>query len=103
MRYRTRADANQKGIDKALRSVGASVVSLGAVGGGCPDRLVGYKGQTFLIETKNREREKSQSIASRANLMRTPDQTKFHAAWQGQPVAIAYSPDDALRIIGAIK
>lgn len=102
MRYRTRVDANQKEIDVALRGVGASVVSLGNVGRGCPDRLVGFKGETYLIETKNRAREKSQSVAARANMMRTPDQVKFHASWRGRPVIVAYKSDEALRAIGAI-
>ena len=101
MRYRTRVDANQREVDIALRAVGASVVSLGNVGRGCPDRLVGYRGETYLIETKNRAREKSQSIAARANMMRTPDQDKFHATWRGRPVIVAYTPDEALRAIGA--
>lgn len=101
MRFRTRVDANQKEIDIALRAVGASVVSLGDVGRGCPDRLVGFKGETYLIETKNRAREKSQSIASRANMMRTPDQTKFHATWRGRPIIVAYTSDEALKAIGA--
>lgn len=101
MRFRTRSDANQKDIDIALRGVGASVVSLGNVGRGCPDRLVGFANETYLIETKNRAREKSQSIAARANMMRTPDQVKFHESWRGRPIIVAYTPDEALRAIGA--
>lgn len=103
MRFRTRSDANQKDIDVALRGVGASVVSLGDVGRGCPDRLVGFNGETYLIETKNRAREKSQSRASRANMMRTPAQDKFHSEWRGRPVIVAYTSDEALRAIGALK
>lgn len=103
MRFRTRSDANQKDIDAALRSVGASVVSLGDVGRGCPDRLVGFNGETYLIETKNRAREKSQSVAARANMMRTPDQTKFHEQWRGRAVIVAYTADEALRAIGALR
>lgn len=100
MRRRTRADANQVSIDITLRALGASVLPLGDVGKGCPDRLVGFRGKNYLIETKNREREKTQSIAQRENLMRTPDQTRFHAEWHGQ-VAVAYTPEDAMQIIGA--
>lgn len=102
MRRRTRADTNQKDIDKELRAAGASVLPLGDVGKGCPDRLVGYKGKNFLIETKNRDSLKKCSIAQRENLMRTPDQTKFHAEWKGQ-VATAFTPDEALRVIGVRK
>lgn len=102
MRYRTRSDANQKAIDVALRAVGASVVALGNVGKGVPDRLVGYKGQTYLIETKNRDTPFG-TRAFRDNHKLSPDQIKFHAEWRGVPISIAYSPDDALRIVGAIK
>lgn len=78
------------------------MLPLGNVGHGCPDRLVGFQGKNFLIEVKNREREKTQSIAQRKNKMRTPDQEKFYLSWQGQ-IETAYTSEDALRIIGAIK
>lgn len=103
MRYRTKSDKNQKVIDEALRAAGATVACTGDVGKGFPDRVIGFRGQTFLLETKNRDREKTQSIASRANFMRTPAQDKFHAEWTGSPIIIAYTPDEALRGIGAIK
>lgn len=102
MRYRTRSDANQKEIDEALRAVGASVVVLGNVGKGCPDRAVGYRGHTYLLETKNGARLKKYSIAQRENLMRTPDQDKFHAEWRGGPIAVVFTVDEALKAIGAI-
>lgn len=101
MRYRTRSDNNQKAIDAALRGVGASVVATGDVGKGFPDRVVGFRGETYLIETKNREWEKSESIAHRANHMRTEAQTTFHEVWKGKPIAIAYTPEEALTVIGA--
>jgi hypothetical protein len=34
--------------------------------------------------------------------MLTEDQVKFHGAWQGGKIGIAYSPEDALKIIGAL-
>lgn len=102
MRYHTRSDANQKDIDAALRGVGASVVPLGDVGRGCPDRLVGYRGETYLIETKNKTQQGKYSEAQRANHMRTDAQTVFHQAWRGGPLIVAYTPDEALKAIGAI-
>lgn len=99
MRYRTRSDANQKAIDAALRKAGASVVVMGNVSKGCGDRLVGFRGVNYLIETKNRATEKHHSIASRENMMRTPAQTKFHLEWEGQ-IEVAYTPEEALKIIG---
>lgn len=103
MRYRTRSDNNQKEIDKVLRSVGASVVALSNATPGCPDRLVGFRGETFLLETKNKDTGRGMSRASRANHMRTTAQTEFHATWQGKPISVVYSPDEALIAIGASK
>lgn len=102
MRYRTRSDANQKDIDKALRAVGASVIALGNVGNGCPDRLVGYKGETYLVETKNRN-AKFGTRAFQDNHMRSEAQITFHETWNGKPVSIVYSIDDALKAIGAVR
>lgn len=96
MRYRTRSDANQKEIDKALRAIGATVQPLGSVGAGCPDRLVGFRGTTFLLETKNRE-----GYAARKSEGKTEAQIKWHQLWQGKPVAIVFNVDDALEAIGA--
>jgi len=99
-RFRTRSDANQKEIDIALRAVGASVIPLGNVGRGCPDRLVGYKGETFLIETKNKNAH-ARRVGDKANHLRTEAQMEFHASWQGRPIVIVYSIEEALETIGA--
>jgi Holliday junction resolvase len=47
-----RVDTNHKEIVKALRDAGATVVSLAAMKHGCPDLLVGYAGETLLMEIK---------------------------------------------------
>jgi hypothetical protein len=78
---------------ETLRQVGATVQPLHAVGGGVPDLLVGFRGQTYLIEVKDGRKPPSARKL-------TPDQVEWHSAWRGQ-VAIAEWPDDALRIIGA--
>ena len=98
---RGRADSNQRPMVDALRSAGAQVVILSAVGKGCPDLLVGYAGANFLIETKNGARSASYSRDQRANLMRTPDQDRFHKLWTGQ-LGVAFTPAEALKIIGVI-
>src|SRR3972149_1571025 len=48
-----RTDANHTEIVNALQAIGASVTSLADVGGGCPDLLVGYRGQNMLLEVKD--------------------------------------------------
>ena len=47
-----RIDSNHKEIVAALREIGATVVSLAAMKHGCPDLLVGYAGETMLMEIK---------------------------------------------------
>ena len=90
MRRAAKIDRNHVEIVVALRGVGASVQDLAAVGKGCPDLLVGYRGQNYVIEVKT---PKGTS---------TPAQVAWHAEWRGD-VRIVRSVDDALKIIGAIQ
>jgi len=85
-----RTDANQATIVAVLREVGASVVDLSAVGKGVPDLLVGYRGQTYLLEVKNK--------AGRNRI--TADQEVFYAWWRGVETVIVYNERDALTAIG---
>jgi len=91
MRRKARVDANQKEIVEALRSQGATVLHLHTVGGGCPDILVGYYGENYLIELK----DGSKSL-SRQKL--TPDEKQFFANWQGQ-VAVVDSVESAIALL----
>jgi len=50
-----RLDDNQRKIIQRLRQCGVSVQSLTSVGKGCPDILVGYRGENWLFEIKNPE------------------------------------------------
>jgi Holliday junction resolvase len=88
-----KTDANQASIVSALRQVGASVVDLSAVGRGVPDLLVGFRGQTYLLEVKNR--------LGRNRL--TADQNVFLAWWHGVPPIIVYNETDALIAIDAVR
>ena len=83
-----RTDANQTEITKALRKIGCSVQLLHSVGRGCPDMLVGYKGNNYLLEIKDGEKPESQRKL-------TPEQNIWHFDWRGQ-VAIVTSPSDAI-------
>lgn len=98
----TRTDKCQTEIDKALREAGALVFPTGNVGKGFPDRVVAFRGQTYLMEMKNADRLKTRGPAERANLTRTPMQIKFHLEWNGGPLVVVFTPEDALRAIGAI-
>ena len=89
-------DANHEAVVLALRAAGATVQSLAGVGKGVPDLLVGYKGQTMLMEVKDGFKAPS------ARLL-TEDQLRWHGVWKGGALAIIDSPDAALRMIGVIK
>ena len=73
-----RVDDNHKAMVAHIRRLpGASVLDLSAVGNGCGDILVGWKGKNILIEIKDGEK-----TPSRRRL--TKDQEYFHANWAGQ-------------------
>lgn len=89
-------DANQEAVVMALRAAGATVQSLAAVGKGVPDLLVGYQGQTLLMEVKDGNKSPS------ARLL-TEDQLRWHGNWKGGALAVVDGPDAALRMIGVLK
>ena len=93
MRRAANVDRNQPEIVAALRAAGATVEHLHAVGGGCPDLLVGYRGANYLLEVKD-----GQKVASGRTLTR--EQVVWHATWRGQKV-IVEDIEQALRAIGA--
>ena len=91
-----RVDQNHDQVVTALRAAGATVQSLARVGKGVPDLLVGYKGQTLLMEVKD-------GFKSPSRRLLTEDQLKWHGSWNGGALAVVDSPDAALRMIGVIK
>lgn len=86
MRRNARADSNQKAIVAALRKIGANVLHLHTVGGGCPDLLVCYRKRTMLIEVK-RPGEKPNAL-----------QLDFMAQWGGE-LHVVHSPLEAIDVI----
>lgn len=91
MRRAAKVDANQAEIVGALRAIGASVQPLHAVGQGCPDLLVGYKGRNVLLECKLPDAPPSKLLNAR--------QVEWHAAWRGQVATVA-TVEDAFQAIG---
>lgn len=88
-----RVDKNQKEIVAALESVGASVMDTSDVGGGMPDLVVGFQGVNVVMEVKNpKNRYGRQGLTKR--------QQKWADAWNGSPVVVVYTVEDALRAIG---
>jgi Holliday junction resolvase len=92
MRTAAKVDKNQAEVVSALRKVGASVQSLASIGKGCPDLLVGYHGILYLMEVKD-----GTNIPSKQLL--TDDQKKWHEAWNGSPVYVVRSTEQALKIL----
>lgn len=82
MRRAAKVDANQAEIVEFLRKNGATVQSLGAVGKGCPDLLIGYMGKNILAEVKDGK-----------NGLNT-EQIKWHNGWNGQ-ITVIRSVEDA--------
>jgi hypothetical protein len=73
-----KVDGNQPAIVDALRLIeDCSVLVLSAVGSGCPDICVGYRGANFFFEIKDPEQPKHRHEL-------TDDQRTFHEAWHGQ-------------------
>lgn len=85
-------DANHEAVVSALRSCGATVHSLAAVGDGCPDLLVGWRGMTILVEVKDGSKPPSRRRLTQA-------QVDWHAAWRGGMVAIVESPEAVLALL----
>lgn len=91
MRRAAKIDSTHRPIVEALRAVGASVIDLATVGNGCPDLLVGYRGHTWLVEVKS----------ARGKL--TPAQKTVHAEWNGFPIAVVKTVEEAWLLIGAVR
>lgn len=92
VRRAARTDANQGEIVTALRAIpGLRVQSLAAIGAGCPDLLVGYKGRNYLMEVKDGQKTASARLLTRAEI-------EWHMAWAGQ-VAVVETVEQAIAIV----
>jgi Holliday junction resolvase len=96
-------DKTQAEIVKALRAVGASVVNLSRLGGGCPDLLVGYAGRTYLLEVKSERAYRADGTLGLSDRLAVEGQEKFRMDWRGDAVVVVRSVEDALAAIGAWK
>ncbi len=90
-----RIDANQPEIVKALRKIGCFVQSLADIGKGCPDLLVGFRGNWHILEVKDSAKPPS---ARRL----TKDELKWHQkALQHGPVHVVETIEQAIDIVTA--
>jgi hypothetical protein len=94
---RGRTDKNQAAIIQVLRDVGASIIVTSDVGiPGFPDLVVGFRQTVHLLEVKNPENSYGRRGFNK-------NQKAWNEQWAGARPIIVYTPDDALRAIGAIE
>ncbi len=91
MRRAARTDDNHATVVAGLREMGVSVLSLHAVGMGCPDIAAGWRNRTYLFEIKDPSKPPS---ARQLNKM----QERWHQTWNGQ-AAVIHSAEEALEIM----
>jgi Holliday junction resolvase len=88
-------DANQNAIVKELRKIGAFVQSLASIGKGCPDLLVGFRGNWFLFEVKDAEKTQSKREL-------TADEIEWILkASKTAKVYVVETPEQALQVVMA--
>jgi Holliday junction resolvase len=92
MTYAKRVDENHQEIVKKFRELGASVFDASGIGRGFPDILVGYNGNTALVEIKSNEKKRF-----------TEAQLKFMAEWKGSSVTRINDVGGAERLINMMK
>lgn len=88
MRRAARVDDNQNEIVDALRAIGATVRVV-TQGGGLPDLMVGFRGQTVLMEVKDGKKPPSARAL-------TPAEQKFFDEWRGGLLIVVNSVDEAI-------
>jgi hypothetical protein len=95
MRRANKIDANQNDIVAALRKAGASV-RIVSQGEGIPDLLVGFRGETILMEVKDGDKPPSARTL-------TPAEKKFFDEWEGGLCVVVKSVEEALEMLEGIK
>lgn len=94
MRRAARVDRNHDEVVKALRAHRCDVLSLAAVGDGCPDLLVWSPWMCCLCLLEVKDGAKPPSARKL-----TAEQVKFHERWGGR-IHVITSVDEALRAAG---
>ncbi|MCA8829417.1 hypothetical protein [Hymenobacter pini] len=92
-RTASRVDGNQSTIVAGLRRIGCTVLLTHQLKN-CFDILVGYRGQTFIMEIK----DPSQPPSKRKL---TEGEEEFRRTWQGSPYHVVETIDQAISIVTA--
>jgi len=96
MKYGAKKDANHAEIVEALKAHGACVIDMSHVGQGFPDLIVGFGGQTLLMEIKN-----PKTAYGKRGLNK--NQARWRDEWIGGPFAVVSSIDGALAAVNALR
>lgn len=99
MRRRAKIDANHQAIGDALQAAGATVYSLAGEGKGCPDLLIGWRGQNLLLEVKRPDYQKK---AGKKRQATRDAQITWALKWTGQ-YAIVTTPEEAIEYLQRTK
>lgn len=91
MRRAAKKDANHNDLARVMEQAGALVVDTSRLGAGFPDALIGYRGQTGLVEFKTKGGKL------------TDDQIKFWDKWTGGPIAQVRDAEGALRFLKMLE
>jgi len=90
MKQRARVDKNHPELVACLRKLGCSVLSLAAVGFGCPDLLISYQKQCYLVEVKDTGGTLRES------------QKEFMRTW-GSPVFVVRSKEECVSLLNQLR
>jgi len=95
MRRASKVDANHAEIRDTLRKLGATVYDMSGVGRGLPDLLVTVRGKKngrgrdLWVEVKDGRKPPSGRRLTKA-------QAVVHAAWEGAPIVVLTSVEQAV-------
>lgn len=97
-RRAAKTDTNQRSIVQLLRAVGCRVAPTHMVGEGFPDAVCydPVSAKVALVEIKD-----GAKVASARKL--TPAEEQFHAEWDGAPLFVVASDDDALAMLDTLR
>jgi len=86
----SRVDKNHPELVACLRKLGCSVLSLAALGKGCPDLLISYQKQCYLLEVKD--------AGGKLNAM----QEAWHRKWDSR-VFVVKSKNECIELISQLR
>lgn len=94
MRRAAHRDGNHAQVVAELRKHGIAVLDLAAVGKGCPDLLVAFRGVSVLLEVKNPNAARGETEARKL----TKAELEFVATWPGKAYIVT-TPEEAVRVV----